>query len=111
MYQLAVSAFEKSVCLVSVIYLASLARSGLVLVCAMSGTGATAMSCENLFLCLCFKVLQIFVYLHSYLRVFSVGIVCSLPTNITTESQKNECNNKPLKNFYATSVLEGHADT
>jgi len=39
MYQFSVSALEELIYLVFVIYLASLARSGLVLVCAMSGTG------------------------------------------------------------------------
>jgi len=39
MYRFAVSAFEELIYLVFVIYLASLAGSGLVLVCAMSGTG------------------------------------------------------------------------
>jgi len=39
MYQFAVSVFEEFTYLVFVIYLASLAGSGLVLVCAMSGIG------------------------------------------------------------------------
>lgn len=38
-YQFVVSVFEELIYLVFVIYLASLVGSGLVLVCAMSGTG------------------------------------------------------------------------